>query len=587
MSFKIKLILSYIIVISVSFILIAFFIDKNLEARSLSGIKSSLINQANLIVDQILLENLRKEDGPDLQNLIVELSRKAEARLTVIDTNGKVLADSGKDREGVLHMENHMSRPEVREALSGNIGMDTHYSKTLKMDMLYIAFPLKDKNDIAGAIRLALSLESIDMTLFAIRKVIVTGFLFALIFSIVLGLLVAAHIIRPINDMIRISRKYSEGDFSRRVIYISRDELGQLANTLNKMAQDIEDKMRQIGTQNQRLSAIFNSMVEGVVVVDKSGHIISINPAIEKIFGITREKVEGALFLEAIRNNEMWEIVSGVLKTGRAVSKEASIVYPVNKVFRANAAPIFDALGVAGCLIVTHDITEMKRMETVRSDFVANVSHELKTPLTSIKGFVETLLDGALDDRENARSFLKIIQEHALRLEGLVDDLLSLAHLESEGAAPEKKDIQLKKQTDQIIFGFAAQAKRKDIKIENDLPPGLVVNADRKMIDQVLTNLIDNAIKFNKEKGAIRLFSRDTSGGIKIIIEDSGMGIPEKDIARVFERFYRVDKARSRQLGGTGLGLSIVKHIVELHGGAVGVDSIEGLGSKFWFTLPK
>jgi two-component system phosphate regulon sensor histidine kinase PhoR len=418
-------------------------------------------------------------------------------------------------------------------------------------------------------------------------EIVLKEFLLALIFSIVLGSLAASHITRPINDMIRISRKYSEGDFSRRVIYISGDELGQLANTLNRMAQDIEDKMRQIGTQNQRLTAIFNSMVEGVIVVDRSGHIVSINPAIEKAFGIAKEKAQGALFMEAIRNNEIWEIIGGVLKTGKAVSKETRLAYPVNKVFRANAAPIFDVLGVAGCLIVTHDITEMKRMEMVRSDFVANVSHELKTPLTSIKGFVETLLDGALDDKEDARSFLKIVQDHARRLEILVDDLLSLAHLESKEIEPEKKEFCLKKQADRIISAFAAQVREKGVDVKNELQDGLLVKADENMIDQVLTNLIDNAIKFNRAKGSIKLFSSETTGSIKIVIEDSGMGIPEKDITRIFERFYRVDKAHSRQLGGTGLGLSIVKHIVELHGGAVGVESVEGLGSKFWFTLPK
>ena len=223
----------------------------------------------------------------------------------------------------------------------------------------------------------------------------------------------------------------------------------------------------------------------------------------------------------------------------------------------------------------------------MRRDFVANVSHELKTPLTSIKGFVETLLSGALEDKENNRNFLKIIQDHADRLDNLVDDLLSLSHLESRGMVIDKKEFNLNSQVKEVIQGFKSQIKNKRIEVINQLPQELTVNADRNRLEQVFVNLIDNAIKFNKDKGYIKIYNQLSEGNIKIIIEDSGMGIPQRDISRIFERFYRVDKARSRELGGTGLGLSIVKHIVELHGGSVGVDSTEGLGSNFWFTIPK
>jgi two-component system phosphate regulon sensor histidine kinase PhoR len=222
----------------------------------------------------------------------------------------------------------------------------------------------------------------------------------------------------------------------------------------------------------------------------------------------------------------------------------------------------------------------------MRRDFVANVSHELKTPLTSIKGFVETLLEGALEDQENNRNFLKIIQEQAERLDNLVNDLLSLSHLESAGIAIDKSRFSLSDQVKEVVVGFRSQLKNKGIEVINQLPKELIIDADKNRVQQVLVNLVDNAIKFNKDKGSITIYNQDYGGNIKVIIEDSGMGIPQMDIPRIFERFYRVDKARSRQLGGTGLGLSIVKHIVELHGGTVGVESTEGLGSKFWFSLP-
>jgi two-component system phosphate regulon sensor histidine kinase PhoR len=259
----------------------------------------------------------------------------------------------------------------------------------------------------------------------------------------------------------------------------------------------------------------------------------------------------------------------------------------VQKVFQVNASPIFEKEAVSGCLMVIHDITEIRKLERIRSDFVANVSHELKTPLTSIKGFVETLLEGALEDKQNSKNFLKIIQEHANRLDNLINDLLALSYLESSQAELKKEELDLQELTDKVLAGFRAQLKKKQIEARNNLPPKCFIQADRDKMEQVLTNLIDNAIKFNKEKGWINIDFQEMPHSKKVSIEDSGIGIPEKDVPRIFERFYRADKARSRQLGGTGLGLSIVKHIVELHAGSVGVESTEGLGSKFWFSLPK
>jgi len=586
-SFKLKLIFSYIFVILVSFGFIAFFLDKNLEENSIRNIESSLITQANLIESQIFPERLRQEDTPYLESLVKASRLKTKCRITIIDSKGRVLADSEKSQEEIPQMENHLYRPEVKVALTGVTGIDTRYSSTLKIDMLYVAVPIKNKTAIPGILRLSLPLESVQKTLFAIRRIVFIGLLFALVFAFILGSIVARRTIKPINRMIQISRKFSEGDFSRRIIHNSKDEIGELANTLNNMAQDIEDKIKEIEAQNQKVAAIFNSMIEGVIVVDKSARVISINPTVEKIFGISKKYVEGKLLLEAIRNNDISESINDAIKNGRSVSGEISLVLPVRKIFQINAVPIFDNDSINGCLAVIHDITEMRRLETMRSDFVANVSHELKTPLTSIKGFVETLLEGALDDKENNRNFLKIIYDHTERLNNLVEDLLSLSHLESKEIILNKKSFNLRQQLEEAISTFKAQLKKNGIEVKNELPISISVTADQDRMEQVFTNLIDNAIKFNKEKGAIRIYIQEVNGKIKVFVEDKGIGIPEKDIPRIFERFYRVDKARSRELGGTGLGLSIVKHIVELHGGNVGVESAEGLGSKFWFTIPK
>jgi two-component system phosphate regulon sensor histidine kinase PhoR len=586
LSFKSKLIFSYILIILLSFIVIAYFLDKNLEKNSLQDIKHSLINEANLIECQIIPENLKKEDLAYLDVLVKSLGPKIKSRITIINNQGKVLADSEEPREKVLKMENHLTRPEVKAALSGDTGIASRYSSTLKINMLYVAIPLKDNNETIGILRVALPLLNVQNALFVVRKTVFFSLFFALTLALILGTVVTNSIIKPVNKIIYASRKFSKGDFTHKIILDSKDEIGELADTLNNMAQSLEDKIREVEIKNQHLVAILESMVEGIIVVDKTSRILSVNPTVEKIFSITKLGSEGKLLLETIRDNNIAEIASNVIERGKFISRELSLVWPVHRIFQIDASPVFRGNSVTGCLLVIHDITELRRLENMRRDFVANVSHELKTPLTSIKGFVETLLEGALEDKENSGHFLKIIQDHANRLDNLVNDLLDLSYLESSSAVLKTEKTNLKKLTEDILSGFRSQLKKKSVEAKNELPDDLSVKSDKNKIGQVLTNLIDNAIKFNCEKGTVRIYSERMNNKVKIIVEDSGIGVPQKDLARIFERFYRVDKARSRELGGTGLGLSIVKHIVELHSGEVGVESTEGIGSKFWFTLP-
>lgn len=586
-SFKTKLTLSYIFVVLFSFSFLAFFLDKSLEEKSLQDVKGSLINQTSLIQSRIIPGKVKEGDLVYLGALAADVKARINARLTIINNSGRVLADSDKSSPDVLAMENHAERPEVRLALSGAEGVDIRYSTTLKINMLYAALPIKEKSEVVGAVRLALALSSIEKILFEVRKTVFLGLFFAVGLAFLLGSVLASGIVKPVNRIIHISRKFTKGDFSQRIFQHSRDEIGELALTLNKMAQEIEDKIKETNIQNQQLKAVFNSMIEGVIVVNRAGHIISINPAIEKIFNISARDVEGKLFLEAIRNNNITDVINEVLNKASFLSEELVLAWPVQRIFQVNAAPIFEKESVSGCLIVIHDVTEIRRLENMRRDFVANVSHELRTPLTSIKGFVETLLEGAIDDKENSRNFLRIIQDHAERLNNLVNDLLDLSHIESKTAQLEVRELRLRELVDEVLSGFSSQINKKVIVVKNELLDSVVIKADKDKISQVLTNLIDNAMKFNRDKGYVRIYAEEDADKMKVVVEDSGTGIPEKDLARIFERFYRVDKARSRELGGTGLGLSIVKHIVELHAGTVGVESTEGLGSKFWFILPK
>lgn len=356
---------------------------------------------------------------------------------------------------------------------------------------------------------------------------------------------------------------------------------------LSKEIEELTLKVSRLERQNSAIQAILSSMAEGVVAVDKDTRILSLNPTIEKIFAVAGSESLGKFFLEAIRNNDLAEVINKVLKSGELLSQELNLSWPVQKIFHVNASALFDAGNVSGCLLVIHDVTQLRKLEKMRTDFVANVSHELKTPITSIKGFVETLIEGALEDKENSRQFLKIINNHTERLNNLINDLLDLSQIESKAAKLTISGFDLKELVEEVLAGFISQLKNKGVSVSCEVAHGLMLKADRERIEQALVNLIDNAVKFNKENGFVKIYAQDSGGTIKVYFEDSGQGIPEKDLPRIFERFYRVDKARSRELGGTGLGLSIVKHIIELHGGSVGVESTEGLGSKFYFTIPR
>jgi two-component system phosphate regulon sensor histidine kinase PhoR len=392
---------------------------------------------------------------------------------------------------------------------------------------------------------------------------------------------------RQIRKIIDALSKIAQGDFKEHLGIYPDSEITHLADTINKSLQKLKDKIYEKAKETTRMQTILNSMVEGVIAVDKDKKILSINPAITKIFDVSKQVAEGKFFLEVIRNNDIFELITEVLERGELVSREITLIFPVRKIFKVSASPIFDGQSLTGCVAVIYDITDMRRLETIRSEFVANASHELKTPLTSIKGFVETLLGGAIDDKENSRNFLRIIEEHTTRLGSLINDLLELSRIESKQVKLIIEEVNCKELVAKVITMFKSQLKKKNITITNDINAKIEINADREKIQRAFINLIDNAIKFNKESGYINIYNQDINGARKFIIEDSGIGIPAKDLPRIYERFYRVDKARSREFGGTGLGLSIVKHIIELHKGEVGVESTEGFGSKFWFTLPK
>lgn len=437
---------------------------------------------------------------------------------------------------------------------------------------------------LAGA---ALLLErSGTVAVAALRAQALYVFGLSALFALAAGWLVTLLLARQFGEIISGSKRFAGGDFDYRIPVGSSGELRKLSETLNFMAAELGAKVRDAQLRRLELEAAFRDMSEAILVTDGSGTITRMNPRARQLMGVKGFEPEGMRLSGMPGGDELSSAAIKALSSGSAVSLELEPGSAPGTVLAVSAAPILEGGAVRGCVLVARDITGPRRLETLRKDFVANVSHELRTPLTAIKGCAETLLGGALGDREHGPGFARSIYDQALRLENLVGDLLNISQAESGRASLDKAPVELKELADEAAKGLSAALAANKVSFFNLLPPGFTVCADREKLAQVLINLIENAAKYNRLSGEIKVSAAEEPGHVKVSVEDTGPGIAAGHLPHIFERFYRADKARSRELGGTGLGLSIVKHLVELHGGSVGVDSAEGRGSVFWFTLP-
>jgi two-component system phosphate regulon sensor histidine kinase PhoR len=414
----------------------------------------------------------------------------------------------------------------------------------------------------------------------------VQAFALSAVFALGVGWLVTALLARQFGEIVAGSKRFAAGDFDYRIPPSASGELGKLSDTLNYMAWEIGSRVRDAGLRRLELEAAFRDMSEALLVTDGAGVITMINPRARQLMGVKGFTPEGMRMSGMPAGPELSAAAIKALSSGRLVSFELEPASAPGTVLAVSAAPILENALVRGCVLTARDITGPRKLEKLRKDFVANVSHELKTPLTAIKGNAETLLGGALDDKEHGPGFVRSIYDQSVRLENLVADLLKISYAESGKDRLEKSAVELCSLAQEAVKATVAAAAGKSVTVRNLMPPGLAAAADRDKITQVLINLLDNAAKYNRDGGEVKLSAVEEAGAVKIVVEDNGPGIPAAHLPHIFERFYRVDKARSRKLGGTGLGLSIVKHLVELHGGSVGVDSAEGRGSAFWFTLP-
>ncbi len=550
----------------------------------IDGVADRLEAQARLLVPE-----LRDLPAPAVAAWARAAGRRAAARVTVVAADGRVLGDSHED-SGV--MENHAGRTEVREALAGRTGRSLQESPTLRREELRLAVPAPGPT----ALRLALPLEALAATLARIRSYILAVSALVLAGTLGLGFLLARQLTRPVHQMVRQSQALAGGDLSQRTSIATNDEMAELGRSLNRMADALQDSLRRLEDERDRVRTILENMAEGVVLIGPDGRIREINAAGAGMLGLGQHQAAGQRPLEAVRSYELADLLDRARRDGRAAG-ELALTFPTYRVLEASVVALKEGAGAEGILLVLRDVTELRRLEAIRMEFVANVSHELRTPLTAIRGFVETLLEGALDSPAEARRFLETAARHAERLSRLLDDLLDLSNIEL-GRTPLHTELVVAREViEHVAAGLEPVASKKHLRLSveapGDLPPVL---ADRDRLAQVLINLVDNAIKFTPEGGTVSVAARraapgaaglsDRTDAVEIAVTDTGIGIPPKDLPRITERFYRVDKGRSRELGGTGLGLAIVKHLVHAHGGTLSVNSEPGKGTQVRFTLP-
>jgi len=589
-SIALKLTLTLVGFVGVSLIAAGVYLNQALETFAVEALEARLATAARLLMDDAR-GLVARSAGPDaVRAFALRASEPAGARITLIALDGRVLGDSEVPVASLPQVENHAGRPEVRAALAGSIGRHLRRSVTIDQSLLYVALPVRDGDRITAVLRLAVPLAAVTASYHAIHRVMLIGGALALLVALAIGVFVAGRVTDPVIQMQAIARGMSEGNFAVRAPVRSPDEIGVLARALNALAQRLRDRLEDLQHERAKIGAILDGMVEGVLAVDGRGHVVLMNERARAMFGLQAKRPEGTPLLEVVRHVGLHELVGQCRMSGEGtvVRRELRVAGAVERTVQANAVPLRLAADDPGVVMMLHDVTELRRLEQVRTEFVANVSHELRTPLTAIQGYLETLLSGALEDREHARRFLEIVFRHTERLGRLLNDLTDLSNIELGRVILKIEPTRVDDVVESVLAIIRPRADAGGVTLTADLaartPP---VQADRDRLAQILINLVDNAVKYTPRGGRVTVRAGPAAGfRVVIAVEDTGAGIPAADLPRITERFYRVDKARSRELGGTGLGLAIVKHLVAAHGGQLDIESEVDRGTTVRVTLP-
>ena len=576
----------FLVIILIALVTLTWFFSRTLDDFYREEKRRGLEAQGQLVVNQAR-DALVSGNISSLESLSVALGKQSGTRLTIILPDGRVVGDS---EEAPAKMDNHARRPEIRVALEGRSGAATRYSTTLQQEMMYVALPIRSNDQIIGCVRTALPIASVDKALETVLfHVINSGILIALIAALI-SLWVSRRISRPLVEMKRGAERFAGGELDRRLPVYKGEEMGGLAEAMNQMAAQLNDRLQTVVSQRNEQEAVLASMIEGVLAVDHQERILRINQAAATLLGTNPELAVGRSLQEVVRKPELQRFITESLQSRTSIEADMTLLYQGEERFlQTHGTPLRGSDGqTIGALIVIRDVTRLRRLENLRRDFVANVSHELRTPITAIKGAVETLLAGANENPEDSQRFLEIANRQSDRLNAIIEDLLSLSRLERDAESDEvgRTHERLLPILESALQSCSSIAKSREVDVNLFCSEELVANVNSALLEQAVINLVDNAIKYSESRNFVTVESWQEGEQVMIKVQDRGQGISKAHLPRLFERFYRVDAARSRAVGGTGLGLAIVKHIVQAHNGGVTVHSTPGEGSVFTMSLP-
>ncbi len=561
----------YAVLMLAAVVFIEVFITDAVRSNHINDLRDHLLSQATLISNDISFH-----DQPSLDNLSKQFKEQTGSRVTIVALDGRVLGDS--DTSSSL-MDNHLNRSEIQQALLYGDGMSERYSETLRDDLLYVAKRITRANRPVGFVRLSMQLARVNASVNALRFKII-GVVLAIM--LVTGLFSVGQLERVRRLTMQIgdfSRSLASGVLGKKLYCDSAGEFGEIAESLNTMSLELHNSIAENEGERKRLNELLRSIPDILLILEANGVIQLTSSATRSYFG--KIPLLGKQVFEVIRNPRFLSLMEEARRTLAPGVGELRLDDPDERYFSARVSPLTDEMKVlTGFIVILHDITQLKKLEQTRKDFVANLSHEIKTPITAIRGFAETLLEGALHDTEHAEKFLTIIKTNSERINSLVDDLMTISRIELGAASVEKAPVDLFEATEQALALLRPKADEKKLFLKTALPAEPVtIYADRDKLIQILTNLLDNAIKFT-ETGGVTVGFRGENDKQFLYVEDTGVGIPEKHLPRIGERFYRVDTARSRKLGGTGLGFAIVKHLVKAHGWELLIESVPEKGTK-------